>query len=550
MNTCNRLLSLRFIAMLPIVLALAGCNSPTEPNNSEATMPSMDKSQVNNDEQALDYPATPRSDHTDTYFGIEVHDPYRWMEKLDSQPVQNWVDAQNAITQPWLEHIAGQDWLKQRLTELWNYERYSIPFEKGGKYFWFHNSGLQVQSVLYKADSLKAEPEILLDPNTFSKDGTIALARMSMSDDAKYLAYATSDGGTDWTTWHVLNIETGEKLDDFIDHTKFTSVSWLPDNSGFFYSRYPFNKQGEADASEEVSVYFHKLGTPQSEDRLVYDLNKPRKNPYAAVTDDGNYLVVTIAEGYNANGIHVIPLNNGNPGDPIELLTQWDALYTYIGNDGPLFYFQTNNSAPRGRVIAININQPAQENWTTIIPQQEQTLESVSLVGGKLFAQYLKDAYSQVVVYSKQGERLKEVELPGIGSVAGFGGEANDTQTFYSYESFTTPEKIYRYDIESGESTLFRETDVPVDNLDDYVVKQVFYTSKDGTRVPMFIIHKNGIELDGKNPTILYGYGGFNISLTPYYSAARMAWLEMGGVYAVANLRGGGEYGEAWHLAG
>lgn len=521
------------IAIMSSLLILGGCGQSTE--------------------QAVEiaYPAAQRSAHVDTYFGAQVADPYRWMENLDAPEVQAWVKAENALSEPYLQALPGRQWLRNRLTELWNYERYGVPFVKGGKYFWFHNSGLQDQSVLYIADSLDGAPRVLLDPNTFSEDGTVALARFALSKDASYLAYATSDGGTDWTTWHVLDVATGKPLDDFIDYTKFTSVSWLPDSSGFFYSRYPLNAQDEADDSKEISVYFHALGTPQTSDRLVYDLQQPRKNPYAEVSEDGRFLIINIFEGYNTNAIHVLPLDStGHAGEPLQILDQWDALYTYLGNNGELFYFQTNNNAPRSRVIALNIHDSSPQNWTEIVPQQRETLETVSLVGGRLFAQYLQDAKSQVRIYSMNGAALGEIKLPGIGSASGFGGEQDASETFYSFESFTTPEKIYRYDIKSGNSTLFRETKVPVNDLDQYRVHQVLYPSKDGTAIPMFLIHRKDIKLDGSNPTLLYGYGGFNVSLTPYYSAARMVWLELGGVYAVANLRGGGEYGEAWHLAG
>ncbi|HET7588523.1 MAG TPA: prolyl oligopeptidase family serine peptidase [Gammaproteobacteria bacterium] len=524
-----------------LAVTVAGCAS---------TFASRTNTNTNVAKATMNYPEARRSDHVDTYFGTEVHDPYRWMEDVDSPEVQQWVAAENAVTQPYLDQLAGQDWLKQRLTELWQYERWGVPIERGGKYFYTHNDGLQDQSVLFVADDLGQAGRVLIDPNHFRADATNSLARWTPSWDGTLLAYAVSNGGSDWTTLHVRNVETGKDLPDVIDYTKFTSAAWTHDNSGFYYSRYPSDGEGRADDSKPVSIYYHALGTPQSEDRQVYALPEtPERNPYATVTEDGDYLIINVEHGYNANAVYYKKLGEADA-QVVRLLDDWDALYTFIGNDGAVFYFATTNDAPRGRVIAVDIRSPDPKHWRTIIPEQAETLSSVHFTGGMFFAEYLKDAHSLVRVYNHYGDHVRDVDLPGLGSAGGFAGPSDATQTFYAYTSFTTPPAIYRYDIASGKSDIYRDTKVPVDDLNSFEVEQVFYTSKDGTRVPMFIVHRKGLKLDGNNPTLLYGYGGFDISLTPYYSPARMAWLEMGGVFAMANLRGGGEYGEAWHLAG
>lgn len=534
----NRLLTLSCTVVLGATV-LAGCSKSPEPES-----PSPQAS-------AMDYPDAPRSDHTDKYFGETVHDPYRWMEQIDSPDVQQWIQAENKLSLPYLKQLPGQDWLKNKLTRLWKYERYGVPFERGGKFFYTHNDGLQDQSVLFVADSADAKGKVLLDPNTFSKDGTVALARWTPSWNGKYLAYGTSDGGTDWTSFHVIDVDTGKKLDDTIRYTKFTSVAWAHDNNGFYYSRYPLDAQGNADDSKAVNVFFHQLGTPQAEDKLVYALpDEPKHDPYATVTEDGNYLIINVEQGYNSNAIHYLPLNGESAGKPVRLFDKWDALYTFLGNDGPVFYFSTTNDAPKSRVIAVDTRHPAPDNWTEVVPEQAETLSETHYTGGQFFAEYLKDAHSLIRVYNTSGKHVRDVQLPGLGSAGGFKGPENTKETFYSYTSFTSPPTIYRYAIDSGKSSVYRKTDVPVDNLDEFTVDQVFYTSKDGTKVPMFIVHKKGLKLDGNNPTLLYGYGGFDISLTPYYSPSRIVWLEMGGVYAMPNLRGGGEYGEAWHQAG
>jgi prolyl oligopeptidase len=498
----------------------------------------------------LKYPETKRVNQIDDYHGAKVADPYRWLEDLDSRETADWVAAQNELSIPFLEGINRRETIKNRLTELWNYERYGIPFEEGGKYFYSHNDGLQNQNVLYISESLKSTPKNLIDPNTFSKDATVSLRRYAISNDGKYIAYAISDGGSDWTTWKVRNTDTGEDSDDFLTYTKFTTVSWSYDNAGFYYSRYPVGTDGKGDGSKPVSIYYHLLGTSQSEDKLVYDLpDQPLHNPYGKVSHDGHYLVITISKGFQTNAVHVMDLTNRDTA-VIRLFDQWDAKYSVLGNDGSEFYVKTNKDAPMGRVIAVNLNNPQSSAWREIVPQSQETMQSAYYVGGAFTTRYLTDAKSNVRIFERSGKLLRNVELPGVGSAYGFWGEPDDTETFYYFTGYTTPPSIYRYDLESGESTLFAEAKLKDVDLDVYQTKQIFYNSKDGTRIPMFITHRKGIDLNGENPTLLYGYGGFNVSLTPNFSASYLVWLEMGGVLAVPNLRGGGEYGESWHLAG
>jgi len=498
---------------------------------------------------AMDYPPARRSDHVDTYFGEQVADPYRWFEDLDSTETAAWVKAENELSRPYLDDLPGRQWIEDRLTAIWDHERYGQPSKEGGRYFYTKNDGLQNQSVLFVSASLEEDGEVLIDPNTFSADGTISLAGLSISPEGTYVAYAKSDGGSDWDTWHVREVATGEDTGDVIGLTKFTGASWTLDEQGFYYSRYPKSAKGNGDDQQPVKVYYHRLGTPQSEDRLVYEIpDHPLRNPYGTVTEDGRYLILTIQEGYLTNAVYCQRMERGREsGEVVRLLDEWDALYSFIGNVGDVLYFETNLEAPRNRVIAIDLDEPSVKH--EVIPEAEETLRSVSMVGGHLVANYLEDARSQVEVFSPRGDLVREVELPGLGSVGGFDGEWDDPETFFTYTSFTAPASIYRYDVETGESTLFRQPDVAAD-FAAYETEQVFYTSRDGTRVPMFVVHKRGIEKNGDNPTLLYGYGGFNVAQTPGFSLSRWTWLEMGGVLAIANLRGGGEYGKEWHLAG
>ncbi len=502
--------------------------------------------------QSFVYPSSRKADQVDDYHGTKVADPYRWLEDPDSEETKAWVEEQNQITFSYLGEIPVREQIKQRLTQLWNYEKYGSPFKEGDRYFYFKNDGLQNQSVLYTLTSLDAEPTVLLDPNTLSEDGTIALSGLSITEDGKLMAYGLSTSGSDWIEWKVRDVEAGNDLSDHLKWVKFSGTSWTHDGEGFFYSRY--DEPNEATKLEDINyyqkLYYHKLGTPQSEDILIY--HRPDQKEWmfgAGVTEDGRYLIISIDRGTDPKNL-VLYKDLQTPDSPVvELISEFEANYSFIDNDGSVFWFRTDLDAPRGRVIAIDSNNPARENWQEIIPQAAETLEGVGLLNNQFVADYLKDARSSIKIFNLDGSFIREVELPGIGSAGGFGGKRYDTETFYTFTSFTTPGTIYRYNMVSGESTLFRKPNVAF-NPDEYETKQVFYSSKDGTQVPMFITHKKGLQLDGNNPTLLYGYGGFNVSLTPSFSVSRLVWMEMGGVYALPNLRGGGEYGEEWHQAG
>jgi prolyl oligopeptidase len=498
------------------------------------------------------YPVTRQSPQVDDYHGVKVADPYRWLEDDNSAETKAWVEAQNKVTFGYLEKIPQRAAIKERLTKLWNYERYGVPFKQGGRYFYAKNDGLQNQSVLYTMTSLGVEPTTLLDPNKLSTDGTVALSGYTITDDGRRMAYGLSSAGSDWQEWKVRDVQTGQDLPDHVKWVKFSSASWTKDGRGFFYSRYDEPTEGTklTKANYFHKLYHHRLGTPQSEDKLVYHRPDHKDwNFYGGVTDDGRYLIITASQGTDPKN-RVLYQDLQQPDSPVvELLMDFDADYSFVDNDGPVFWFKTDLNAPRHRVIAIDVTRPERANWKEIIPQAPETLTRVSIVNHQFICSYLKDARSQVKIFSLSGSFIREVALPGIGSAGGFGGKRADTETFYSFTSYTAPGTIFRYDLTTGTSTVFRQPEVDF-NPDDYETRQVFYASKDGTRVPMFISHKKGLKLNGQNPTLLYGYGGFNISLTPGFSVANLAWMEMGGVYAVPNLRGGGEYGEEWHRAG
>ena len=494
------------------------------------------------------YPETKTVDQKDDYHGTQVNDPYRWLEQ-DNQEVAAWVDAQNQLSTPSLQQQPAFAEIKDRMTALWNYEKVSTPFRYADRYFYFSNDGLQNQATLYTMTDLSSAPDVLINPNTFSDDGTVSLARISVSPKAQYVAYATSDGGSDWTEIKVRHIQSGKDTTDIIKGVKFSDVAWLPNERGFYYSRYPQLEDGSFDDSKPVSVYFHKLGTEQSDDELIFAFdNKPDWNPYAKVSDDGQYLLIDVFKGYDANAVFSRPLAQENA--PFKgLFTAWDGHYQYVTSHKGQLYFKTTNEAPTGRVIAVDPEQPAAENWTEIIAAKTHTLKDVNAVGGQLFAHYLQSARSRVAIFDIDGTMLQELALPGIGSVEGFKGSNKAADTFFTFKGFTEPGKVYRYQPEQQRTTLWYETKVPA-NLEQYTTEQVVYTSADGTEVPMFLVHHEDIELNGQNPTLLYGYGGFNISLTPDYDTTRLVWLEMGGVLAIPNLRGGGEFGEKWHQQG
>jgi prolyl oligopeptidase len=509
---------------------------------------------------AIAYPLARKVDQTDDYFGTQVNDPYRWMENVDSPELKTWIDAENELTQRYLAQIPLRETMQKRLTELINFERYTAPVRRGARYFYSHNTGLQNQNVFFWQQGLDGEPTVLLDPNTFSADGTVAISSIHLTDDGELAAYSIADAGSDWVKWHVRNVTTGQDLPDLVEWSKFSGAAWLKDNSGFFYARYdapnPNTSEGEAfkTANYFHKVYLHKLGTPQSEDQLIF--HRPddgELNIGAHVTDDGRYLILHQSKGTSPNNeLTILDLEHDlqNPtAPPIRLIDIADATYAPIDNDGTLFWLLTTLDAPNGKVIAIDLNHPAREHWQTIIPETNNKLSDISIIDDTFIVNYLADAQSMIQLHRLDGTLIERLALPSIGTAVGFSGRREDTETFYQFTNFTTPGTTYRLDMKTRTSSLYRQPKLLFDpSL--FVTTQVFATSKDGTRVPMFLTHKKGLALDGTNPTLLYGYGGFNISLMPEFSPSHVMWMELGGVYAQASLRGGGEYGESWHEAG
>ena len=506
-------------------------------------------------EPKLKYPETKKVEQIDDYHGTKVADPYRWLEDdvRKSKDVADWVEAQNKVTTAYLETIPERAYIKQRITDLFNFEKFSAPAKHGGKYFFSRNDGLQNQFVLFVQDTLDGEPRMILDPNKLSKEGTVALAGFVVDDEGKYAAYGLADAGSDWNTWKVLDIATGKTLSDELKWVKFSGASWTKDGKGFFYSRFPAPQTDAAFQSLNVNqaLYYHRLGTPQNDDVLVYArADNPKWTVGGGVTDDGRYLVVSVGDGTTSRKTRVVYRDLLEPyALPVDLIDNHENKWSPIDNDGSLFYFQTDWNAPKGQIIAIDLKHPDKKNWKVIIPEAKETLQGGAIVGSSFVVSYLQDAKTVVKVYGTDGRLIRDVELPGIGTAGGFGGRRGDAETFYTFSSFATPPSIYRYDVVTGQSKLLRQAKVKFQPA-DYEVKQVFYPSKDGVKVPMFVCHKKGLTLDGNNPVLLYGYGGFNISMTPGFSVSRLQWMEMGGVLAVANLRGGGEYGDDWHRAG
>lgn len=499
----------------------------------------------------LTYPAARKGEQIDDYHGVKVADPYRWLEDLDSEETRAWVEAENKLTFAFLNEIPARPKIKDRLTRLWNYERFGVPFKEGNNYFYSRNSGLQNQSVLYTVTALDGQPKLLLDPNTLSTDGTVALSALQVSNDGKLLAYSLSASGSDWQEWKVRDVETGKDLSDDLRWVKFSGASWTPDGKGFFYSRYDEPKGDSLKGTNYFQkLYYHNIGTPQTEDMLVYE--RPDQKDWlfgGNVTEDGRYLIIAVSQGTDVKSR--VYYKDLKPGDAqvVKLLDDFDASYNFIGNDGNVFWFQVDLGAPRGKIIAIDITRPERANWKVLVPESKEALQSVSVINNMFVTNYLKDAHTQVKIYDTNGKFVREIEFPALGTAAGFGGKAKDKETFYAFTGFTSPTTVYRYDMVTGKSTVFRQPKVDF-NPASFETKQVFYTSKDGTKVPMFITHKKGLKLDGNNPTYLYAYGGFNVSLTPAFSVSNLVWMEMGGVYAQPNLRGGGEYGEDWHQSG
>ena len=501
----------------------------------------------------LAYPKAKTVDQVDDYHGVKVADPYRWLEDTDSAETHDWVEAENKVTFSYLDQIPYRGAIRERLTKLWNYERFTVPGQEGGRYFYEHNDGLQNQNVLLVADSLNAGPRVLLDPNTLSSDGTVALTGRTITDDGKLMAYGTAASGSDWQEWHVRDVDSGKDLPDLIKWVKFSSASWTKDGKGFFYSRYDEPKEGGAtlrDVNYFQKLYYHRLGTPQADDKLIYERPDNKELGFGGfVTDDGHYLMIHVWQGTSPkNRLYYKDLSQTDA-PVVKLLDDFDAAYNFVDNDGPVFWIQTDLDAPRGRLIAIDTRRPERSNWKAVVPQGADKLESSSVVDDLFLLSYLKDARTEVRVYDLKGKFVRNVDLPGIGTASGFGGKRKDKETFYAFTSFISPTAVYRYDPQAGKSSVFRQPKVDFD-ASQFETKQVFYNSKDGTRIPMFLTYKKGLKLDGQNPTLLYAYGGFDISMTPTFSVPTIVWLEMGGVYALPNLRGGGEYGEDWHLAG
>ncbi len=495
----------------------------------------------------LVYPITARVNVADSYFGTRVEDPYRWLENLDSPQVREWVMAQNALAQPRLAALPQRAWLKQRLTQLWNYERFEVPVKRGHHYFFLHNDGTQNQSVLFVSDNLSDAGRVLFDPNAVRADATVALSDFTPDVRGDLVAYAVSDGGTDWQIWRFRRVQDGADLPDTLRFTKFWGVSWARDGAGVYYSRYPALPNGKGDDSGRPAIYFHRLGTPQDHDPLVYEVtDHPTRIPAGRVTEDGHYLIITLFDGYEKNGVNLLDLRR--PGAKVQrLFSAWDALYTYMGAHGEELIFQTTSEAPLGRVIGVDAREPTKRHL--IVPEGATALEEASYVGGRIIAKYVEDAHGMARLYERDGRPVGNVALPGLGGIEGFHGEGDQRETFFSYTDYLTPRQIFRFEVAANRATLWRAPPTPAAAA-NFVTEQVFYASKDGTRVPMYITHRRDMPKDGDQPFLLYGYGGFDIALTPAYRPAVQAWLELGGAYAEANLRGGGEYGEAWHKAG
>jgi prolyl oligopeptidase len=498
------------------------------------------------------YPKAPSSNQVDDYNGVKVADPYRPLENPDAPESRQWIEAEDKITFDFLKTIPERDGIRKRLTEVWDYERFGIPFKENDRYFFSKNSGLQNQNVLYTAANFSEKPRELLDPNLLTKDGTIALGGMDVTEDSKLMAYGLAASGSDWQQWKVRDVGTGKDRADVIDWVKFSNASWKKDGSGFFYSRYDKPEEKNKLRAEVYNhkLFYHQLGTPQSQDKLIYE--RPDQKEWlfnAEVTDDGRYLIITVQRGTDPKN-RIFYKNLVDPNSKVvELLDQADAQYSFIDNDGPVFIFRTDLGAPLSRIVAINTCKPLPPKMDELVPESKNKLEAVSSVGDRFVALYLKDAHSAVKVFKRDGSSDGEIKLPGLGTAAGFTGKRKDRETFYSFTSYTTPTEIFRYDFDKSASSLLFKPQVKF-NPDDYTTDQVFYNSADGTRIPMFISYKKGMKRDGQTPTYLYGYGGFDISQTPTFKPENLVWMEMGGIYAVANLRGGGEYGEKWHEGG
>ena len=507
--------------------------------------------------EPLVYPETRREDITDDYFGTSVADPYRWLEDANAEETAQWVVRQNELTYSYLEQLPDRTALRDRLTELYDYPRYSLPFRDGGRTFFFRNNGLQNQSVLFVQDTPEAEPRLLLDPNLLSADGTVSLSSLSVSEDGKLLAYSLSQGGSDWQDVYLRDVDTAEDREDLLHWVKFSGFSWTHDHAGFFYSRFPEPAEGAAlqQANRDKKLYYHRIGTHQSDDLLLYERpDQPDWGIYSSISDDGRYLLLTLTIGTDrCNRLYYKDL--GDPAHPnlmapvLPLFDAFDASYSYLGHDDRTFYILTDKDAPRSKVIAVDLTHPDPSQWETLIPEDADVLRGVSLLGDRFIAVYLHNAYSEVRFHDLTGKFLKKLETPTLGTIGGFSCKRTDTECFYAFTSYLYPTTLYCYDAATDHSTVFRKPEIQFDPS-PYETRQVFYKSKDGTKVSMFLTHRKDLKRDGSNAVYLYGYGGFGVSLTPGFDPSSLVWLERGGVVAIPNLRGGGEYGEEWHQGG
>ena len=536
------------LVMLAVVWAAAGCNNVQE-NQAAKHTPRYVRDTVSF--TPLTYPESKTIDQFDDYHGTSVADPYRWLEDVDSADTGDWVARQNEVTFGFLETIPARKEYADRLTEIWDYAKYSAPFREGGRTFFYKNDGLQNQYVLYVQDTPDAEPRVLLDPNQLSEDGTASLGAASISRDGNTMAWSTSVSGSDWRTWYVRDVATGQDLKDKIEWSKFSDAAWDHEGHGFYYSRYEAPREGETfeGANYFQKLYYHRVGTGQDEDILVYE--RPDQKEWGIsgeVSEDGRYLLITIWQGSSQdNGLFYRDLRDKSL-LVHELMADFDASYTFLGNDGPVFFLRTNKDAPRNRIVAVDITQPDPAHWETLIPESDDPIDSATILDGSFVIRSMHDVAGVVKVYDLDGTFKNEVKMPGLGSVSGFSGHPEDTETYFVFNSFLNPSEIYHYDFRTRESTLFRKPDIDFD-FSGYETNQIFYEGKDGTTIPMFVVHQKGLKLDGNNATILYAYGGFNSSTKPRFRISLLPWLEQGGVYASANIRGGGEYGKQWHEA-
>ena len=496
------------------------------------------------------YPEARKTDVTDNYHGTMVEDPYRWMEDPEAEETVKWVEAQNKLFHSFIENEPSREAVEKRITELWNYPKYSLPYKYGERYFFTKNDGLQNQYVLYMQESLDGEAKVVLDPNTLSEDGTVALRAQDYSHDGKFLCYGMTQSGSDWQILKIRNVDTGEDFDEEIKWCKFTGIAWKLDNSGFYYNTLPEpGSVPEEDQANFSRVYWHKVGTPQSEDKLIHEDPENKElgfHPYA--TEDGKYLIISVYLGTDdRNGLLVREMDS--PGEFVRLVENGEAEYSIIDNIGSLFYVKTDLDAPRGRIITMDIENPQRSHWRPVLGETKDVLDFAVMVNDHLVVAYMQDAHHLAAIFDTKGKKVRDIELPTVGSLRGLSGERKDTEMFFGFTSFLYPYTMFHYDFDKDEVSVFRKPSINFD-ANKFETKQVFATSKDGTKVPIFITHKKGLKLDGNNPTILYAYGGFNVGLTPYFSVSRVVWMEAGGVYCLANLRGGDEYGEEWHKAG